>query len=392
MPQLGSSRHLLVPNGIALIAALACTSSLACVPAYSASHEQIVEMCRQSLHPQIMACAQAKGLRGNPDAVREQCGAPLVRPCVMRAEQKQAVGTPAPAAPKPEAPQGTSAQVPTVFVAPPRTITDITSVLDREKPDPEKIEKRKAAAEAVAPTNVSAAELAQFYYDRGNARALLSRNSEALADGLKALEVAQGKSELRQLTRIRQFIGLQYRALGDPKNALASFDSIVRTADQPGNRGALINAMANMVRTLVTTGDLTRPAPMARESNSASRRRAAARIPNWRSAYAIYGHSWESDADSIRGLLFEARGQYREAEAAFRRAEAFRRASLKDLPKFAFPPPPEQLIQSADAMLLSVARNELRQGRQSEAEADARRALLGILKAQGNMCRPRPDL
>jgi CHAT domain-containing protein len=382
MPELGSSRHFLVPNGIVLIATLACTS-LASAPAYSASHEQIVEMCRQSLHPQIMACAQAKGLRGNPEAVREQCGAPLVRPCVMRAEQKQAAGTPAPAAPKPETAQGTSAQVPTVFVAPPRTITDITSVLDREKPDPEKIEKRKAAAEAVAPTNVSGTELAQFYYDRGNARALLSRNTEALADGLKALEVAQGRSQLRQLTRIRQFIGLQYRALGDTKNALAAFDSIVRTADQPGNRGALINAMANMVRTLVTTGDLNQASAYGARIQQRVEEARGSPNPNWRSAYAIYGHSWESDTDSIRGVLFEARGQYREAEAAFRRAEAFRRASLKDLPKFAFPPPPEQIIQSADAMLLSVARNESRQGRQSEAEADARRALLGILKAQG---------
>ena len=40
-------------------------------------------------------------------------------------------------------------------------------------------------------------------------------------------------------------------------------------------------------------------------------------------------------------------------------------------------------MQSADVALLSIARNESRQGKQSEAEADARRALLEILRAQG---------
>ena len=40
--------------------------------------------------PQIMACAQAKGLRGNPEAVKQECGRGQVRACVMREEQKQA--------------------------------------------------------------------------------------------------------------------------------------------------------------------------------------------------------------------------------------------------------------------------------------------------------------
>lgn len=52
--------------------------------------------------------------------------------------------------------------------------------------------------------------------------------------------------------------------------------------------------------------------------------------PNWRRSYSIYGHSYEADNDSVRGLVFEARGQCAEAEAAYRRAEAFRRVAVKD--------------------------------------------------------------
>jgi CHAT domain-containing protein len=367
------------------IGASALGSILMSRPTIAATHDQIVEMCRQAMRPQIHACAQAKGLIGNPDAVRAQCGVALVRPCVMRAEQKQAVGTPAPAAPKDDSavtPVNAAPLQPT-FVAPPRTIADITSILDSEKPDQAKIAKRQAAAEAMPPSNAPASTLAQFYYDRGNARALLARNQDALADGLQALAVAKAGIEYHQLVRLRQFVGLQYRALGEPKQSIAMFDSIVRDSDAPGKRGGLINAMSNIVATLIAVGDVSQAETYAGRVQQIIEEARGSPNPNWRSTYSIYGHSWEGSADSVRGAVFEARGQYAQAEAAYRRAEAFQRAALKDLPRYDFPPPAEQLVHAANASLLSVARNESRQGRQSEAEVDARRALLEILKTQG---------
>ena len=54
--------------------------------------------------------------------------------------------------------QGPSAEIeqqaealPATFVAPPRTITDITAILDSEKPDPAKIGASKAEADAADP-------------------------------------------------------------------------------------------------------------------------------------------------------------------------------------------------------------------------------------------------
>jgi CHAT domain-containing protein len=376
-----------------------CAGALAAIvqfqPAFAATHEQIQEKCRQLMHPQIQACAQAKGLKGNPEAVRQQCGTPLVHPCVMREEQKQAAGKPAPAAPKDEtavAPAD-AAPIQPVFVAPPRTIADITAILDNEKPDDAKIAQRKAAADATPPNNAPAAKLAQFYYDRGNARALLARNKEALADGLQALAVGKSAIEHRQLTRIRQFVGLQYRALGDPKQAIAMFDQIARESNQPGSgyRGSMINALANMARTLISMGDVSQANTYAGRVEALVQEARGSPTPSWRQSYSIYGRSWEADTDGVRGLVFEARGQYAEAEAAYRRSEAFRRASLQDLPKFEFPPPPEQLLHGADTALLAIARNEAKQGQLSEAEADARRALLEILDQQGKYSPPTPE-
>ncbi len=185
-------------NGLAAPLCLGALVSMALfASAFAASHEQIIEMCRQSLMPQLHECVVGKvgSPRNAPDAelqkAREQCGAQYVRPCVLREEQRQSAGTPAPAAPKEDtstAPAGVAIQ-PT-FVAPPRTIADITAILDSEKPDAEKIAKRKADADATPPSNASGTALAEFYIERGNARALLARNKDALADGLQALAVA----------------------------------------------------------------------------------------------------------------------------------------------------------------------------------------------------------
>jgi CHAT domain-containing protein len=353
-------------------------------PVLAATHEQIMESCREALMPQIMACAQAKGLRGNPEAVREQCGRGQVRACVMRQEQKQAGGAAAPAAPKEEsdvAPAGASAVQP-VFVAPPRTIADITVILDSEKPDPAKIAQRKAEAEATPPANAAPAQLAQFYNDRGNARALLGQNKDALSDALQALTISKSGVDFAHVVRFRQFAGLQYQAVGDPKNAIATFDQTVRDAATT-RRGAQINALGSIARIYASMGDVTQAGVYASRVQALVQEARGSPNPNWRASYAIYGHSWEADADETRGFVLQAHGQYAEAEAAFRRAEAFRRASLKDNSKFESPVLPEQLVRAADTDLSLVAVNESKQARSSQAEADARRALLEMLNTRG---------
>jgi CHAT domain-containing protein len=378
-------------NAVALYAGV-FAGVLGLQPAFAATHEQIIEMCKQALFAQIHTCVVGKlgGLPRNasPDALeqaRQQCGPPLVRPCVMREEQKQAAGKTAPEAPKSEAdaaPTDGTAVQPT-FVAPPRTIADITAILDSEKPDAAKIAQRKAEAEAEPPANAPPAKLAQFYYDRGNARALLGQNKDALADGLQALAVNKSTGDYSQLIRIRQFVGLQYKALGDPKSAVGIFDLTARDAEPNQRRGAAINALGNISRLYVTMGDVNQASTYASRVQALVQEARGSPNPKWRAAYPIYGHSWEADADETRGIVLAARGQYAEAEAAFRRAEAFRRASLKELPKFEFPPPPEQIVQSADNDLVSTGINESKQNRLSESEADTRRALLEILKSRG---------
>jgi CHAT domain-containing protein len=379
--------------GVAAALSAGALASLALfTPAFAASHEQIIEMCREQFHPQIMACAMAKGLKGNPEAVRSQCGVPLVRPCVMREEQKESAGTPAPAAPTEDAATAQSAvSIQLTFIAPPRTIADVAAILDSEKPDPAKIAARKAQADAAPPSNASTSTLAQFYLARGNARALLARNKDGLADGMQALSIAGHGIEPRLLTRIRQFVAMQYRALGDPKNALAISQTIVREADLPFHRGSLINALAVITETLVSMGDVSQAGTYAGRIEQRLQEARGSPNPVFRQAYAMYGHTWEGDGARVNGIVLEARGQYAEAEAAYKRAYAFKRAAIKDLPKMDYPPTPEQMILAADQALLAAARVKAKQGRRAEAEADSRVALLEELKSQGKYAPPTPD-
>jgi len=388
------------PLVVAVLCAAVLCASIITEPAIAATHEQIVETCKQALMPQLHACVVGKV--GNPQAAiggdlekaRQACGQAIVRPCIMREEQKQAAGVAAPAAPTDDAAvtPTDAAPVPTAFVAPPRSIADITAILDSEKPDAAQIAKREAAADAAPPGNLPAAKLADFYFDRASARALLARNKDALADGLQALDIAKNGLDLRFLARTRRLVAQQYKLLGDPKDAIAILDAQIREGYVPGRMGTIINSLRQMAQIQVSVGDVNQANSYVGRAVSMVQEARGSPNPHWREAYPIFGHGWEASADSGRGLVFEARGQYADAEAAYRRAEAFERASVKDLPRFDPPvPPAEEYLQTADVYLLAVARNESKQGKLSEAEADARRALLGVLDIDGKFSPATPS-
>ena len=375
-------------DGLRFRATVMACAALASVgllrPALAASHDQILENCKQTVGRPIVQ--QCMGGRRGDSGLLEQCRAkatPQVRACVMKEEQRIAAGKAAPAAPKTDTGPVDASLAPMVFVAPPRTIADITAILDQEKPDASKIAAAKAKADAPPPAGVDTAKIVQFYYDRANFRSFLARNAEALADGKQALEIGKGKIELKQVSRIRQVIAIQYQQLGDLKRAMETYQDIIRDGSQPGVRGTMIGSSRNIAQTLVSIGDITQADAFARRVAGLVSEARGSPHPLWREAYVKYGNTWESDADTARGLIFEARGQYKEAEGAYARAEAFRRKSISDVPKFDFPVPVAQVAMNVDNLAMSVGRVKAKQGRLSEAEADARRALLSVLKSVG---------
>ena len=105
--------------------------------------------------------------------------------------------SPSPFQPRPRRKFRAGSALPAGFAAPPRTITDITAILDSEKADLKTIEKLKAEAAANPTGKESREDLAQFYFDRGNARAQLGRLADSIADANKAIEVGRGAVSAR---------------------------------------------------------------------------------------------------------------------------------------------------------------------------------------------------
>ncbi|MGA2492626.1 MAG: tetratricopeptide repeat protein [Roseiarcus sp.] len=376
-------------RGSILISAGAAILCNAAGPGSAATHEQIVDACREAARPTMVACMQSKRGQGEHDALLEQCrqsvGIPFVKACVSREERKEAAGKPPPPAPVAAAtapPSDAFSEQPT-FVAPPRTTADINAILEREKPDAEKIAARKAQADAAPPAGAAPAALSQFYYDRAAARALLGHNQDALADALQSLDAAKSSGEFGRITRVMQSVALRARALGDAKKETETFESIVTLALAQNRRGATINPLANLARTALSTGEISQGDAYARRVEALVQEARGSPNPGWRKSYAVYGQSWEADAAGIAALALEAHGQYAQAEAGYQRAEAFRRASVNELPNYDYPVPREQILQAAETTLLSIARTVGKQGRLSEAEAIARKALLDILDQQG---------
>jgi CHAT domain-containing protein len=368
--------------GLTLALAASCAQQ-----ALALTQEEARENCRNTVgRPIVQNCMHGAG-----GLDREACKAkatPHVRECVVKALNAAHGRANVPVAlPKEETPSKEVVQqadaLPTTFVAPPRTIADITAILDSEKPDAEKIAKVKAEADAAVPAKASREQLARFYYQRGTARGQLGRLAEAIHDANKALESGRGAVDANLMGRIEQFAGIQYSAAGDPKKALEIYQQQLRTTDVKGARGYLFNGARNIAGILVQMGDLAQAQAYLDRSLKLILEARTSGLPGWRESYAIRGQSWESDVEFARGIVFEARGQYREAENAYRLAEMRKRASVKGIMQSPNPPPESQIHAAADVLVMRTARMKAKQGRLAEAEVDARRALLARLKDQG---------
>jgi CHAT domain-containing protein len=361
-------------------------------PASALTQEAALENCRMTVgQPMVHACMQALGGGKAPgaDVNREACRAkarPQVRACVMAALNRAngranvAVAIPAEVGPK-AVPAGAA---PAGFVGPPRTIADVTAILESEKPDARTIAQLQADADAKPTGRESREGLAQFYFDRGNVRAQLGRLADSIADANKALEIAQGAVGPGMMGRLLQFATMQYSAAGDPKKALEVLQRQLReVVGQAEGKGYQFNVYRTFAGIFIQMGDVAQAEAYLRRGQPAIQEARTSGHPKWRAAYNTFGQSWEAEIELGRAMVFEARGQFREAEASYRLAEQRRRASIKGVMSAEYPPAEDVLLQVVDTTILSEARMKARQGRFAEAEADARRALLARLKAQG---------
>jgi len=347
---------------------------VAAVPAFAANPKQLIEGCRNSVGKRIvMACMRAGG--GSVEACREKAK-PQVMACVQAAMEK---ALPKEAAPKAgEAP--TAADIakvaPTSLVAPPRTVSDVTAILDQQKPDPSRTEQLQAAADAAVPDNLKGLQLADFYYKRGQARAQLGRSEEALADAELAVSNGKGADYATVGSRYEQFLLRRLREAGQNRRAQEIVTRQVATFSAKG-KGRLFGLNYISLNAAIRSGDIN-----AAEGYAARNRTLLAEARRW-PHFPLYGANWQAFVEDGDGRVAEARGLYADAETNFRKASQSYMAALKYFAQWESKPPEGELERSADWTLALEGRVKVKQGRVGEGEADVRRALLSRLSKSG---------
>lgn len=274
--------------------------------AFALSQEQARENCRNTVgRPIVQACMAGQGKAPDAEQRREACrvqATPKVKACVLAALNAANGRANVPIAlHKDGKPQSDGVapgnSLPAGFVAPPRTIADISAILDSEKPDPATLAKLIEDADDEPEKSVSQSDLADFYLERGTARALLGRNNEALADGEKALGAARSSGDAYFSQRIRIFIGQQKMALGDIKGALQISQFMIKDADRPGQKGYRFGALRSSGQVLIQLGDIPQAEGYMRNSLALIQEARTSGHPGWRTNYSQKGRNWEGEVE-----------------------------------------------------------------------------------------------
>lgn len=269
-----------------------------------------------------------------------------------------------------------SAQEAKAEAPPPRSISDITSILDQQKPDPARRAKVEADAAANPPAGANRQTLAQFYFKRAQAQAELGRFQQAITDATKANEY--GTDYLTEGSRFDQFLERQYRSSGEYKAAIAVLEQMSRKLDAlPRTKGRQFSILQRLTLNHLFLGDLAKAESFLKKNEAL-----LVESRTWQNSDP-FRSTWSASVENARGRILEARGRLAEAEAAHQRYVGFERDALVKSKTWPNPPQPGGMESAIDFGLSSLGRVKANQGRVAEGESDVRRALLSRLKAVG---------
>ncbi|MBI3516062.1 MAG: CHAT domain-containing protein, partial [Proteobacteria bacterium] len=310
------------------------------------------------------------------------------------------------------------AQPAALTVAPPRTVTDITGVLGAYKPDPQRAGTAKAAADRQPPVGQSDAALASFYLERGTAAAQVGRMTQQLDDLRQALAYAD-KAGSDRSPILGRLMSAEAQA-GNFALAIRYAEERTEIDDRRGARSRLFVTYHQLVKFNIKRGNLAeaerwlersralyaelgQAPPRAQRGEAQARGNQGQRGPGMGGGKragndapapaaspaadmrTLHRPAWRTAVASAEADLLEARGLYRQAEAAFRTAIEQSDAYLHNLPSL--PPnerPPVEFFQnSRNELIARLAGTLLQQGKLVDAEVEARHALVNTLKDVG---------
>ena len=261
---------------------------------------------------------------------------------------------------------------------PPRTISDVTAILDQQKPDTTRRAELEAEANALPPEagKASRGVLTKFYFKRAQSRADLGRTQDAISDIAKAH--GYSSDYLDEGSRYDLLLELLLRFSGENKRAIAVLEQMSRKLDAlPRTKGRQFNINRRLVMNYAALGDLGRAEVFVRKNQALFNESRS--WPN----VEMFRSSFEANVEAARARLLEARGRFAEAEAAYKRYVAFERDAMAKSKSWPNPPSLQGFELGIDAGTASVGRMKSRLGRVAEAENEVRKALLSRLSKVG---------
>jgi CHAT domain-containing protein len=265
------------------------------------------------------------------------------------------------------------------FTPPPRSIADITAILDSEKPDPVKVAAAQQSAAAQPPAGASDSDLQKFYSARAQAADNLGRQQQAIADYSKALELA-GRNQANDPITYAQALsnlGRSNRRAGNTQVALQLYAQEADVVQKSGQKlGMLFTVYEGNALNAARSGDFAAADGWLRQLDLLYQLSASWRLgQNFHNYYAATTDRGHGEVAMLKGDLAGAEPLLRNAVNESRQAEI-------DSAGESFPPRGTYATM-ADYIDDQLANVLNREGRPLQAEFEARRGLLSELQLHG---------
>ena len=259
------------------------------------------------------------------------------------------------------------------FIPPPRTINDITAILDQQKQaDPEAVAQAHAAANAETPPGAKGAVLAKFLWKRSLAAGKIGYVERQISDLKEAIKVL-GKSNWEARQDILADLASAEGTIGNFADSIRHREEFVAAipASRPsfglGRTSVLAMAYARSGNLEAADGLVARVERRIAQAHSETRRK-------WRRIWMITLYWAKGDIAKMRGRYAEAETMYR---AALDASEAELRINPNSKHNRKFGASTNESSRSKLALILA------RQGRLLEAEIVARKVLIDTLARIG---------
>lgn len=263
--------------------------------------------------------------------------------------------------------------------APPRSVADITTLLEQEKFNPQRSAKFIAEANAEPPGGADQKTLAKFYYGRAVARFQLGRAGDAVHDAAQAVDLGRDQNMGPGYLRYRQLLAQIYGWNGDLKGANEVFLGVAK--DIPDGQNPPMRFIVNrwIGINLIQLGDLDQAAMVLKRNDDNVKE--AQKNPGWASNPSrsfIEGHVAFGDA-----VLLEAQGKFHDAALDYAKAGDLFGAALENLSSLPNPPPRANVEELTAWMPARAGRALAREGRLADAEISVRRAVILAINMGG---------